>query len=101
MNPMGMEVTKLTYHSPIFIALRTSPTDEITKSCARSEPEFVNVYCKKPRNRLQGTDSASLCSLAGRYNNDRSIPGLLKRLKIRAQESSYVPERWGDQRAVT
>jgi hypothetical protein len=66
---------------------------------------------KEPRNQFQGIDSASLCSLAGRYDNHiptrflapidcvkilaqatkaggldslGSIPGLLKRLQIRA-----------------
>jgi hypothetical protein len=49
------------------------------------EPEFVNV---EPGNRFQGIDSASPCSLAGRYvkwgcrtgpPGWESIPGLLKR----------------------
>jgi hypothetical protein len=30
-----------------------------------SEPEFV----KEPKNRFQGINSASICSLAGRYDN--------------------------------
>jgi len=36
-----------------------------------SEPEFLN----KPKNRFQGTNSARLCSLAGRY--DKPIPNFL------------------------
>ncbi len=32
------------------------------------EPVFLNVYME-PRNRFQGMNSASLCSLAGRYDN--------------------------------
>jgi hypothetical protein len=51
------------------------------------------------KNRLQGIDSASLGSLAGRYDNptmaggidcSKSIPGLLKRLQIRAQRYKTV-----------
>ncbi len=38
------------------------------KEC--SELVFLNVYtCMGPRNRFQGMNSASLCSLAGRYDN--------------------------------
>ncbi len=37
-----------------------------------SEPEFLTF--KKPKNRFQGTNSARLCSLAGRYDNP--IPSL-------------------------
>ncbi len=54
-----------------------------------SEPVFLNV--KELRDRFQGIDSASLCSLSGRYDKyDKPIPwnrisGLLKRLQIRAQ----------------
>jgi hypothetical protein len=33
----------------------------------RSETEFLNF--KEPMNRFQGTNSARLCSLAGRYDN--------------------------------
>jgi hypothetical protein len=59
---------------------------------------------KEPRDRFQGIDSDSLCSLAARYDNNifvlarqaakaggidtsESIPGPLKRLQIRAQLS--------------
>jgi hypothetical protein len=62
-----------------------------------SKPEFLEfLTLKKPMNRFQGFHSASFCSLVGRYDKpicstvrlDRiaeSIPGLLQRLKIRAQ----------------
>ena len=32
-----------------------------------TEPEFLTF--KEPKNRFQGTNSARLCSLAGRYDN--------------------------------
>jgi hypothetical protein len=34
---------------------------------AKTEPEFYTF--KEPKNRFQGTNSALLCSLSGRYDN--------------------------------
>ncbi len=57
-----------------------------------AEPVFVNV--KRAQDRFRGIDSASLCSLAGRYDKQacrtgtpdwESVPGSLKGLQIRAQ----------------
>ncbi len=36
---------------------------------ASPEPVFLNVYGMEPRNRFQVMNSASLCSLTGRYDN--------------------------------
>jgi hypothetical protein len=58
--------------------------------CCNTVPYFhlsegLSPYFKtfmEPRNRLQGMNSASLCSLAGRYDNP--IPSPIDRLKIPA-----------------
>jgi hypothetical protein len=43
--------------------------ESVWKLYPRENPEPVLITFKEPRNRFQGIDSASLCSLAGRYNN--------------------------------
>jgi hypothetical protein len=57
-----------------------------------SELVFLNVY--RAQNRFQGMNSASLCSLAGRYNNP--IPprflAPIDCLKIPAQVQNHI---WG------
>jgi hypothetical protein len=56
----GLRVQKLSvFHHKIMLKL-------YFKKCVCLESEFVNV--KEPRNRFQGIDYSSLCSLAGRYD---------------------------------
>jgi hypothetical protein len=69
----------------------------------KSEPEFLNF--KEPKNRFQGINYASLCSLAGRYDNPiptrflapvdcLKIPALLLELL-----APWIPDessRWGN-----
>ncbi len=49
-----------------------------------------------PRNRFQGMNSASLCSLAGRYNNPIPTRCLapIDFLKIPAQSAKRLSSRW-------
>jgi hypothetical protein len=58
------------------------------KNIRRPEPEFVNVEGAPdsiPRNRFRSPGY-----MAGRIDSLVSIPGLLKRLQIRAQLDSYA-----------
>jgi hypothetical protein len=54
--------------------------------CENSDYEFLNV--KEHKNRFRGTNSARLCSLAGRYDNPIPTQFLAPKdyLKIPAQE---------------
>jgi hypothetical protein len=49
------------------VDLDTMYSDYQCPLVVNTEPEFLNVY--GARNRFQGMNSASLCSLAGRYDN--------------------------------
>jgi hypothetical protein len=59
-------------------------------------PEAVFLNFWEPRNRFQGIDSASLCSLAGRYDNPipTRFPAPIDSSKIPAQERMAL-YMWG------
>jgi hypothetical protein len=51
-------------YQPMFTTIVSPDIERHTQSW--TEPEF---FFKKPKNRFQGINTASLCSLAGRYDN--------------------------------
>ncbi len=63
--PSFLKRGKISSHTQAFS--QTDPSTGNRKGASRTEPVFLT--CMGPRNRFQGTNSASLCSLAGRYDN--------------------------------
>jgi len=72
----SLHFSSLETHMWQFLITKNTPSDSWLGSCSSfrnlpfkffSEPVFLNIY--GARNGFQGMISASLCSLAGRYNN--------------------------------
>ena len=76
----------LTNNTELAVLAPTLSQTQFSPCPMESEPKFFKLL-RKPKNQFQGINSASMCSLAGQYNNPITINFLapLNCLKILAQ----------------
>ncbi len=73
---MEILCSRLAYRLKVTGTLYLLALSQSRKQYPRENPEPVFITFKEPRNRFQGIDSASLYSLAGRFNNPIPIRSL-------------------------